>query len=476
MSNSKVGLIVEHQSTALRDRLWQLIDEAKGGDVLAPVTVVGPSRYANLSLRQELGLKGFANVRFIVLPVLSEMLGAATLSQAGLRPLTGVLEGVAVRAALGEATGQLASVGFHPATQAGARASFRELREASSEVIDALERQGGVRSELVRLFRRFRQGTRSHWYDSEDLAEAAATAVNEGKSSALDELGLIVFYLPKEMSPGETRLIESLWAAGRCAVVLGATGDRDANGPARELYSVLKPHGPDQWQEFEGDASPHAPEGEASLHIAPSAHEELRWVIRRIVAEATERRTPFHRMAVLYRAENPYASLIPVELELAGIPMAGPGRETLADTGPGRTLLGLLDLADGRLRRDDVMSWLTGCPVSPPFDRTPGFSPSHWDSLSRRAGIVGGLGQWRDSLDRYSQDLERNAERRLTKGEISEGRAGQMRYEAMAARNALAFVEMLATHLAPPAPGSNWASHCDWARGLHGLLSLSHPE
>ena len=111
---------MERQSPSLRNRLWQLIDEAKGDDVLAPVTVVGPTRYANLSLRHELGRRGFANVRFIVLPVLSEMLGAATLAQAGRRPLAAALEGVAIRAALSDATGPLASVSFHSATQASA--------------------------------------------------------------------------------------------------------------------------------------------------------------------------------------------------------------------------------------------------------------------------------------------------------------------------------------------------------------------
>ena len=105
----------------------------------------------------------------------------------------------------------------------------------------------------------------------------------------------------------------------------------------------------------------------------------LRRVIRQIVAEASANGTPFHWMAIQYRADDPYASLIPDELRLAGIPMAGPGVETLADTSPGRTLLGLMTLAEGEFQRDDVMSWLTGCPVSPPAGRTPGFNPSYWD-------------------------------------------------------------------------------------------------
>ena len=459
-------LIVERQSPNLRNTLWQLIDQAKGADILAPVTVVGPSRYANLNLRHELGRSGFANVRFIVLPVLSEMLGAAALAQAGRRPLASFLEGVAIRAALTEATGTLAAVILHPATQVSLGTSFRELRLASAGVLNALEQQGGVRSEVVRLFRRFRQETGLGWYDSEDLAEAATEELRAARSHALDELGLIVLFLPSDVTPAETRLIKALCTNGHCAAVLGVTGDAEADGPALDLYRTLSEGAPDPALPSRDGNPPHLPDGQTSLHVAPGAHEELRWVIRQIIAEASERRTPFHRMAILYRAENPYASLIPLELELAGIPMAGPGRDTLADTGPGRTLLGLLELADGTFLRHDVMSWLTGCPVSPPAGRTPGFNPSFWDSLSRRAGIVGGIGQWRDFLDRYSRDLERQAERRLAKGEISDGRAAQMRHEATAARNALAFMELLAGDVTPPKADETWASHCDWARRL----------
>ena len=69
-------LIVDRQSPALKEALWRLVKQAKeDGGLLAPVTVVGPSQYANLSLRQELGRSGFVNVRFILLPMLAELLG-----------------------------------------------------------------------------------------------------------------------------------------------------------------------------------------------------------------------------------------------------------------------------------------------------------------------------------------------------------------------------------------------------------------
>ena len=67
-------LLVGRLASHLTERLRDLIKHEKKNDVLAPVTVVTPTRYAGLALRQELGGTGFANVRFMPLAFLSEML------------------------------------------------------------------------------------------------------------------------------------------------------------------------------------------------------------------------------------------------------------------------------------------------------------------------------------------------------------------------------------------------------------------
>ena len=467
-------------SPALTTALWGLVEEAQQSDPLAPVTVVGPSRYANLHLRHELGLRGFLNVRFIVMPVLSEMLGAASLARAGRQPLTAVMDSVALRTALAGSTGPLGPVREHPSTHASVRASFRQLRRGPDGLQDKLEQQGGVRGEIVRLYRAYRSQVAQSWHDRDDLAEAAADAVLRGETAGLDELGLVVFHLPGGTSPAEAALIEALARRERCAVLLGLTGDDQADRDVKELSATLEGllGEPRRVGEI-GDDAP-AIMGEASLHIAPNAHEELRWVIRQILKEASENGTPFHRMAILYGAENPYGTLISDELELAGIPMAGPGRELLADTAVGRALAGMLRLsADREFRRGDVMSWLTGCPVSPPFGRSPGFNPSRWDSLTRKAGVTGGLEQWKHRLNNYANQLTDAAERRLKNEEITEGRAAAMRSDALSARNALAFVELLASDLEPPADGSPWEGFCDWTRRLldtYLARNLREPE
>ena len=165
-------LLVGRQSPELREAVWRLVSDAKRGDPLAPVTVVGPSSYANLSLRQELGRGGFANVRFIVLPVLSELLGGAAMARSGRRPLTSVLERVWLREVMAGATGPLAPVRDHAATQASVRASFGELRRVGEDVLAALERQGGLRRDIVGLYGEFRRRVGGDWYDADDLAEA----------------------------------------------------------------------------------------------------------------------------------------------------------------------------------------------------------------------------------------------------------------------------------------------------------------
>ena len=46
------------------------------------------------------------------------------------------------------------------------------------------------------------------------------------------------------------------------------------------------------------------------------------------------------------------------------------------------------------------------------------FSPARWDVISRKAGVVRGLRQWRKELSTYAEQKEREAER--ADGEVSE--------------------------------------------------------
>ena len=268
------------------------------------------------------------------------------------------------------------------------------------------------------------------WFDAEDLGRAAASAVKAGDAIRWRNLGPIILYLPRGLSPGQTALASALARAGRCSAILGLTGDAGADAETETLAAELGQHlGPPR-PARERSAAGILP-GRVRLHVAPSAHEEVRWVIRRVAERAERERTPLRRMAILYRAAEPYAALVPDELRLAGIPMAGPDRTTLADTPAGRLLIGALELASGEMGRAQVMHWLTGCPVGPPGgDPWDEFRPSRWDSLTREAGIIGGLEQWHERLRRHADRLVQEADRGELDGSIGGARAAGMRARA----------------------------------------------
>ena len=441
---------------------WRFLQETvamlKGDDPLAPATVVVPSAYARLRMRHILGRRGMVNVHFLLPPQLSELLGAPSLAARGLRPLTPLLEGAAVRAIAAEAPGPLDSLRDHPALHHSLRSTFRELRHAGEGVLQRLEGQSGLRPLVVRLYRRFRDLT-AEYYDREDLAQSAAEAARE-RPPGLKDLGPVVFYLLPRMTPSERALVEALAESWSCFVILGVTGDEEAD---EEVLALVR-----RVEDALGPAQDESPDGVPAmthLVIAPDAHEEVRWCARHI-ARAAQEGVPFHRMAVLYRHDTPYASLVAEELALAGIPTAGPGTVPLSDTAVGRTLTGLVGLADGELPRDTVMEWLTGCPVSPP--QLPGgvFHASQWDAISRRAGVVRGLEQWQTRLDMHATRMERLVESEVPREGLSEARAAWMANEAEAARQLASFIEGLSAEVKPPEDGHTWQELAGWARGL----------
>ena len=454
------------------ERLWDAIAALKSRDALAPVTVVGPSRYANLSLRQELAARGFANVGFALMSQVSELLGAPRIvaERPKVRPLKPVIEATAVRAALKRAGADSRLSDF--ADNAGAirslRATFRELRAAPDAALDILARGGELRADAVALYRRFDRLTRDDFYDSESLARAAADAVASGDAPGLTDLGFIIFYHVSAMSAGEIRLVRALSAAGKAAVTLGVAGDEEADSPAKTLARRLSESPP----EIGGaaDAPPPPSADNTHLLIAPTPREEIRWVIRRAV-ERAERGTPFHKIAILYRKASPYSSLIREELELAGLPVAGPDPTPLSQTAVGRALTGLVNLAVGDFARDDVMSWLTGCPVKPPGVSARRFVPSFWDAISKKAGVTRGAEQWGRRLYAYAKGLERQAN--ADEGELSAPRAAGMKAEAQAARDLAAFVQTLAQDVKPPPDGSPWDAFRKWAWDAFEKFSAS---
>jgi RecB family exonuclease len=452
------------------DELLRFIRSIQADDPLRPITVVAPSNYASLSLRHRLGLSGIANVHFIVIPRLAELISAHSLSEQGRRPLTSVINSEFVRGVASQAKGMLEPLRDHPSTHMSLRRTFRQLRYATEYALNSLAVQGGLRAETIALYRAYRKRM-ERYYDNEDLAQAAATAVRSGNARGLDDLGFIVFFRVRGLTSSQRNLAQALAESGRCAMLLGLTGDTASD---RSTIALANEMG----NKANHPYPVHLVSQRVHLLVAPDAHQELRWVIRRIMRHA-ESGTPFHRMAVLYRKEAPYGTLIREELALAGVPAAGLNTASLADTAVGSTLTGLLDLREADFARDAVMAWLTGNPIKPP----PGidaasFNPTLWDTISKRAKVVRGAEAWEQRLNQFAENQDRDAQDWEQRGEIYEARAFRMRADAAVARQLARFITDL-IEAADSDGNATWEDYSCWTNKLlerYLADRLSFPE
>ena len=480
---AEMQVYLERFGMAARERLQRLVQEAKAVNPLAPVTVAPPNPYAGISLRRILaGESGLLNVRFMVTARLAEYLGAPAMADRGKRPLSPPVEAATVRAAAGEIAGQgvLGDVSHHPSLHRSLNSTFYDLARLDDADLKVLAGLSPLQAETVRLFRRFRERT-SGYYHREEMAAAAAESVATGAAgAALRDMGAVIFYLPADLSPAEIALASALADRGQCSLILGLTGETEIDEAALALAQSFSssPHSqigthPGGKEGLNGDGSigesgsadepgsEFLPDGIVS---APDVREEVRRAVRDMLREARDG-TPFHRMAALYRQADPYAHQLRLELSLAGLPVAGPDPTTQKDSAAGRLLLGLLGVIEDDFGRSQLMQWLAESPVR---DGPGGFVASaelmHWEALSRQAGVVRGLDQWRERVGRSVEQAEERARLSALQEEASPARVRAMEEQARRAARLVDFVEGLAGRL-PPEDGSSWRQFGEWAKG-----------
>src|SRR4051812_2720240 len=209
------------------------IAAAKGGEPLAPVTVVVPSNHVGVAARRllasgvlgpvsERGV-GLAAVSFMTPYRLGELLGSAGLAGAGRRPVSTPVVAAALRSVLAERPGLFGPVAHHPATETALVAAYRELRDLSPAALDAVAATGPRAADVVRIQRRARERLETAWYDEQDLLLAARQVVNAG-SPAVAELGSVVVHLPQQLSRHSAMLLAAVAEAVDVVVLAGSTG------------------------------------------------------------------------------------------------------------------------------------------------------------------------------------------------------------------------------------------------------------
>lgn len=374
------------------------VKRLKAGDPLRPLSVLVGSNYLRLHLQRLLAVRlgGHANIVFRLLRDLAREHGTAPLVDRGRRKIPEhgrdllLAEAVRVRShgsyferiagkpgfleALGATIRDLKDGGIEPATLRAAAAARRDplIRGKLEDLADLHE----AYDDLLRD-RRF--------YDDEDLMRSAAGIVANASEEPLIVYGFydatwlqrsllqdalayrpgIVFF-PFEPAPHE-----ATWEYAR---------------PLLDWFRSFIP----EVQELPSREEP-SPR-DVRMLSAPGEARETVEAIRWLVAQAREKSVPFGEMGLVYRASEPYARLAAeVMAEAGGVPHFLSEGTPLAASGAGRALLLLLELRAGDLARRRVIDFLA-------LTRRDN-GPALWDRLSREAGVVKGIDDWRERLE-----------------------------------------------------------------------------
>ncbi|MGI8759055.1 MAG: PD-(D/E)XK nuclease family protein [Acidimicrobiales bacterium] len=446
------------------EALARCVAAAKSGHPLDPVTVVVPSNIAGVSARRLLGSgllggTGLANVNFVTPLGLAELVGSGRLGAR--RPLTNPVLAAAVRMALATDAGIFAGVADHRATSAAIVAVYGELSRARPQTLERIAASSPRGEAVVCLVEAVGKLLGDH-YDEDDLAAAAADRLSDDPSAGA-ALGTVAWYLPDRLSPAMTAMVHgALRAATSCAVVVGVTGTPEADAAVRDVCAAAG---------VAVAATDHVPAPhQVRILRASDPDEEARTVVREVMVLA-EAGTALDRIAIFYPRHDPYARTLLEQLDGAGIPHNGPATARLGETAAGRTLAAALALPVAGWSRGDVVGMAAAAPLR--HGGRP-VAAGRWDDLSRAAGVVGGLDDWRLKVTALAGRVRDETERLSRHGETSAARLRALTGEADAADALASFVDALADGLAAVDGATSWADRSASARAL--LVQLLGPE
>ena len=399
--------------------LARAVDQAQADDRFARVVVITDHQDVARSVRHWLGRKGLINVT-----VQTGRRLADELAKPSSPALPRLLESQAVRH-VAEAEAHrlgLDPSGFHRLYRSLITA-FHEMDErADTPADDAAGDPDNMNLLAERLYTKYRKGIRERGYLlPSELPHMAAEAVSDYRIRRNEPA--VIYFLPRRLSTGHMQLAKVLLERGKCQVVAGLVGDQNADGPVRELLEILGGQGLEEASKVSEAVDPlcqRAEAGALTIVAVPDPEEEVRTIVRSIASGDA----PFHRIAVIHRQDNPYASLLRQELDFARVPFSGVTHRNLGNTPTGLLLLGIVDLArglngsQGPIDREQFIEWITSTPVRWSREQSEGDIASRsitvpataWANLARNARANGTIKNWKTRLDAYMAQMETRAE------------------------------------------------------------------
>ena len=505
---------------AAHEALARAVAQAKGGDPLAPVTVVVPSHYVGLAARRALGRRshngtaGTAAVAFHTAYSLAEHLGGAEMADQGRRGVSNAVIAAAVRTALRRDPGHFRGVETHPATERALTRAHRELSELDAEQLAALSRQSLRAGDVVRIHQEVAAALEEDFSNEQQLARAATAAVRAHPTDTQQQLGPVIVFLPQSITSSQAHLLRAVSDITGTTIIAGVTGVEDADATVRTSLQRL---GADFDPRPHPGREPNNSQDTVGALSVSDADDEVRHAVRAVV-DAARAGTPLGRCAIVYGIESPYVRLISDALDAAGIPRCGATSRTVETSLLGRSLLEMLALRDRGFSRRVVMAWLAGAPVSVrrpdpdggapddkagargPGDDTDAGGPDSeaggdepvarhrwqgvpsaaWEREARAARVESGIDSWRRRLTRYAEACTAEADHHAADEEQA-WRGDRHLRSAERSRELLSFVEELHADLDPRPVPRTWAELAGWCQKLirkylGGRLRRSWPE
>lgn len=417
------------------DALAATIDDAKGGDRLAPVVVVVPTNVSGVMARRALGRQhGVLGVDMVTLNRLAELMGGPILAAQRRRPVSSPVLELTVRRVLDDDPGAFGRVAHHPSTVTALREAHEELRLAGPGALDALAEYPRGR-QVARVSRAVTRVLASRWYDEADLFEVASEQLGAGRSTVP---GTVVLHLPDPLRGLPLAFVQRLAEHADVTVVSCLTGDVAADAaPVATLDALGAPPDARIAPEL---ATPPSNDPLRVVSVT-DADDEATTAVRLVVdaarGELTGAPVPFERIAVLWSAHQPYARLVEHHLASAEIPWNGRGGTELSERLAPRLLLDLLDLDRRGIRRRPLFELLADVPARRPDGS---FHPTAaWERVSRLAGVSDDA-DWTPRLRSLARDE-------------------RWRETAMALSD---FVDELRTSLGPRSEPRPWRTWVDW--------------
>jgi ATP-dependent helicase/nuclease subunit B len=455
------------------EALARVIGEARVDDPLRPVTVIVPSNFVGLSVRRLLGSgtlaagerSGLANVSFVTPFQLAEQVASDLLLDT--RPITNPVLGAAVRRALADDPGPYAPVAHHEATEAALAGLFAELSNVDEAGLEAIEEEGSEAAVLaIAFYRSIAQHLRG-FHTERDLATAAAE--RDDLSAQLQRFGHVIWYLPAPTTSALGHFLNRVLSdAVDRSVIVGVTEHEDADQAMWRTCAEGGVHRPAR--DRHALAEQVSPTADFIVSVTDAA-EEVREVCSRVLSLIAGGAAP-DRIAVFFPTPDPYARIIEQQFNAAGIAVNGPDQRRLADSVAGRTLLNALALPNDRWRRDRVMALLSGGPIRSGGERV---RPAAWDAVSRDAGVVGDLGDWRAKLERHRETTQQRHDAIDPTVDHDDWRRQRQLDVLTDVANLQTFIDRLHSLISEVTGATGWPDRCRAATELmRGLLGAEH--